>query len=79
MLCENAIWTRVAASISNDYNHYTSGTYFIIVQQCIEKQYIKLIALLLNHIINIDTFGVKLDHQFTSCDYKEGLEILQNL
>ena len=49
------IWICVAVSISYDDNHYTRGTsYFINVQQCIEKLHINLTSLLLNQNVNID-------------------------
>ena len=60
----------------------SGGTYFINVQQCIEKLHIKQTSLLLNQNVNIDEFSVNLGHQCTSCDYKlcgESLEIFDNL
>ena len=43
MQCEmqsilSRIWTRVAVSISYDYNHYTTGTYswFLLVDKLID-------------------------------------------
>ena len=60
----------------------SGGTYFINVQQCIEKLHIKKISLLLNQNVNIDAFDVNPGHQCTSCDYKlceEGSEIFDNL
>ena len=47
----------------------SGGTYFINVQQCIEKQ----TSLLLNQNVNIDAFDGKPGHQYTSCE--EGSEI----
>ena len=58
------------------------GTYFINVQQFIEKLHIKQTSLLLNQIVNIDEFDVNPGHQWTSCDYKlceKGSEIFDNL
>ena len=60
----------------------SGGTYFVNVQQCIEKLHIKQTSLLLNHNVNIDEFDVNPGHQCTSCDYKlcgEGSEIFDNL
>ena len=60
----------------------SGGTYFINVQQCIEKQHIKQTSLLLNQTVNIDEFDVNPGHQCTSCDYtlcEEGSEIFDNL
>ena len=60
----------------------SGGTYFINVQQCIEKLYIKQTSLLLNQNVNIDEFDVNPGHQCTSYDYKlcdEGSEIFDNL
>ena len=57
------------------------GTYFINVQQCIEKQHIKQTSLLFNQVVNIDEFDVNPGHQCTSCDYQlceEGSEIFDN-
>ena len=60
----------------------SGGTYFINVQQCIEKLQIKQTTLLLNQNVNIDEFDVNPSHQYTFCDYKlceEGSEIFDNL
>ena len=60
----------------------SGGTYFINVQQCIEKLHIKQTSLLLNQNVNTDEFGVNLGHQYTSSDYQlcgESLEIFDHL
>ena len=60
----------------------SDGTYFIDVQQCIEKLHIKQTSLLLNQNVNIDEFDVNPGHQYTSFDYKlceEGSEIFDNM
>ena len=60
----------------------SGSTYFINVQQCIEKLHIKKTSLLLNQNVNIDEFDVNAGHQCTSCDYKlceEGSEIFDHL
>ena len=46
------------------------GTYFINLQQCIEKLHIKQTCLLLNQNVNIDECDVNPGHQCISCDYK---------
>ena len=60
----------------------SGGTYFINVQQCIEKLHVKPTSLLLNQNVNIDEFDVNPGHQRTSCDYKlceKDSEIFDNL
>ena len=60
----------------------SGGTYFINVQQCIEKLHIKQTPLLLNPNVNIDEFDVNSGIQCTSYDYKlfeKSSEIFDNL
>ena len=59
----------------------SGGTYFINVQQCIEKLHIKQKSLLSNQNLNMNKFDVNPGHQCISCDIscKEGSEIFDNL
>ena len=58
------------------------GTYFINVQQIIEKLHIKQTSLLLSLNIDIDSFDVTSGHECASCTHvlcEEGSEIFDNL
>ncbi|XP_047126699.1 uncharacterized protein LOC124807936 [Hydra vulgaris] len=60
----------------------SGGTYFLSVQQVIEKLRIKHASLLLKLNVDIDNFNVKSGHQCALCDYKlseDCCEILDNL
>lgn len=60
----------------------SDGTYFINVQQSIEKLLIKQSSLLLKQNVAIDAFDVSSGHQRTSCKYKlfdKGSEVVENL
>ena len=60
----------------------SGGTYFISVQQVIEKVRIKQSSLLLSLNVNIDEFNVESGHECMSCSYllcEEGSEIFDNL
>nr|XP_047123670.1 uncharacterized protein LOC124806644 [Hydra vulgaris] len=60
----------------------SGGTYFLSVQQVIEKLRIKYASLLLKLNVDIDNFNVKSGHQCALCDYKlseDCCEILDNL
>ena len=60
----------------------SGGTYFISVQQVIEKLHIKQSSLLLSLNVNIEDFNVEFEHQCPACSYvlcEEGSEIFDNL
>ena len=60
----------------------SGGTYFISVQQVIEKVRIKQSSLLLSLNVNIDEFNVESGHECMSCSYflcEEGSEIFDKL
>nr|XP_047127892.1 uncharacterized protein LOC124808808 [Hydra vulgaris] len=60
----------------------SGGTYFLSVQQVIEKLRIKHASLLLKLNVDIDNFNVKSGYQCALCDYKlseDCCEILDNL
>ena len=63
----------------------SGGTYFLSVQQVIEKLHIKHASLLLKLNVDIDNFNVKSGHKCALCHYKlsedccEILDILQDL
>ena len=60
----------------------SGGTYFISVQQVIEKLHIKQSSLLLSLNVNIEDFNVESGHECPACSYvlcEEGSEIFDNL
>lgn len=60
----------------------SGGTYFIYVQQIIEKVNVKQSSLLLSLDVDLQKFNVKSGHQYTFCSYllcKEGSDTFNNL
>ena len=60
----------------------SGGTYFISVQQVMEKLHIKQSALLLSLNVNIEDFNVESGHQYPAGSYvlcEEGSKIFDNL
>lgn len=60
----------------------SGGTYFISVQQVLEKLHIKQSSLLISLHIDVNEFNVESGHQCSSCTYllcEEGAEVFDNL
>ena len=60
----------------------SGGTYFISVQQCIEKLHIKHSSLLLRQNANIESIDVPAGHHCSSCNYQlseDAAEVFDNL
>lgn len=60
----------------------SGGTYFIYVQQIIEKVNVKQSSLLLSLDVDLQKFNVESGHQYTFCSYllcKEGSDTFNNL
>ena len=76
------LWQFTTDHLEKNICQGSGVTNFSNVQQCIEKLHIKQTSWLLNQNVKIDSFGVKPDHQCTSCDYKlfaESSQILDNV